>query len=383
MFAWVFSFDFKTKWRHFKQNRTLLIILLLFAISLLGMTYTSNSSEGWRDVEVKLSLFLIPIAIGACKPLKQDQINTIVKAFAYTVALAVAVLIVIASVRFSRDGNTMHFFYGNFASFKRIPTHYFALYVNFSLFIMARQLIDRIRKNKKSLTIVFHAILLLVLIASLYLCSVRIQFIAFVIGSALFMFWHFGKKLKAYQLMLYLFGGLLLISSIAWVIPESRRRITETLDEYSAYRGREEQKQMNHRVFLWKYGWEVVKENFWIGTGTGSANDELYEYLKHEEAKFWDGKGTYTLAKKKYNLHNEFLQHFATYGIVGLAILMLVFILALNALPNKLEFVGAVFLLLTFISFNTESMLERQAGNLFFAFFYAILFINKGASTSS
>ena len=125
--------------------------------------------------------------------------------------------------------------------------------------------------------------------------------------------------------------------------------------------------------YLWKYGIKVIKENFWLGTGTGAANDALYEYLRKEKAQFWDGEGTYTLARKKYNLHNEFLQHFVSFGLLGLLVLCLTFILGFRNLSVDYPFIALTFLLLSLISFNTESMLERQAGNLFFAFFFALL----------
>lgn len=339
------------------------------------MGYSSNSIEGWKDVEVKISLLLIPLALGTCKPISSKQIKIILKVFAYTISLALVILTIIAFVKYSRDGDSSHFFYNHFATFDRVPIHYFALYVNLAFFIVFKMMVNGLQ-NKSGRFIILHIALLILLMTALFLCSVRIQFIAFVISFIVFLIWHFRKILRPHQLILAGLGFILLLFSVAWIIPESRRRIVETMDEYSAYKGREELKQMNHRVFLWKYGWKVIQKNFWVGTGSGSANDELHEYLKEEKAKFWNGYGTYTLGEKQYNLHNAFLQHFATYGIIGFLLLLGIYLFSLFNLPPNLPYIGAVFLLLTFISFNTESMLERQAGNLFFALFYGLLFVN-------
>ena len=75
-------------------------------------------------------------------------------------------------------------------------------------------------------------------------------------------------------------GFLALISAIVFITPSSRKRIIETYQEWSVFKGTNKQKQTNHRVFIWADGWQVIKEHFWLGTGTGASNDYLYERIK-------------------------------------------------------------------------------------------------------
>lgn len=379
MLAWIFSFDYPSKWRNLKKNPYWLFIFLFFCLSLLGMIYTSNSYEGWKDVTVKMSLLLLPLPLASSPALSAQKLKLILKTFVLSISIAIVVLLVMAWSRYSIDGSTRHFFYGNFASLRRVPAHYFSLYINLAFFITLFYFFKDFSKLKFSGRLAYIALLILQL-SALYLCSVRIQFLALLIGLIVFFIRFFRKKLKPLQIALSLIGIFSVLIITALLIPESKRRIIETMDEYSAFRGREELKQMNHRVFLWKYGTEVIKENVWIGTGTGSANDHLHEYLKEEKAQFWDGKGIYLLGEKKYNFHNEFLQNFATHGILGLLLISLILFRPLFQNDSEFGMLCISFLILCIISFMTESMLERQAGNLFFAFFYSVLVINRNAS---
>lgn len=376
MATWIFSFDFKNKISYLKKNLLFKIMFGLFLMSLFGMIYSPSPDEGWKDVTVKISLFFFPLALGSYPPISKEKIIILLKTFAFAMGLAVLYLILNASIKYFNDGDYRHFFYGSFGTLKRVPIHYFALYCNFALFISLDLFFNKINRTKKRL-LLLYGILILLLTTALFLCSIRIQFIAFVLVLILFYIRQFRGKMAAYKIALSILGSLLLISIVAMIIPESKRRITETLDEYSAYRGREELKQMNHRVFLWKYGSKVIGENFWLGTGTGDANNALYEYLKTEKAKFWNGTGVYTLSKKKYNFHNAFLQHFAANGVLAFLLLIALVLLPFFGKSHEFSMVQTLFLLLIAISFMTESMLERQAGTLFFAFFYSLIVINQ------
>jgi O-antigen ligase len=169
-------------------------------------------------------------------------------------------------------------------------------------------------------------------------------------------------------------SSIVLIAA-AFLFPSSRTRIIETIDEVRSINTMVNNKQTNHRVYLWRYGAEVIQENFWLGTGTGAADDALNEKLENCEAPFWNGQRTYTLSEKNYNYHNAFIQHFAAHGIVGFLLFSLMFIGPFIYFRGRLEPLAAAFLVLSLISFLTESMLERQAGVLFFSFFYSLFFV--------
>jgi len=75
--------------------------------------------------------------------------------------------------------------------------------------------------------------------------------------------------------------------------------------------------------------------------------------------------------KQRLNVHNQFLETFVGQGILGDIILLLLLIYPFIQSLKKQNYLFALFLLLIGINFLFESMLNRQAGVLFFAFFYS------------
>ncbi len=377
MFAWVFSFNFTEKWERLKKNYLLIFLLLLFALFILGMLQTENTAKGWKVVTVKISMILLPLVLGTSDLLEQkDKVKLLLKTFAYCTLAASVFLLLRAGWLYLQNGITDYFFYHNLVVFEMVPVHYFAMYSSFTFFILLDDLL--ISWNKRSPSFRFFSVLgLAILLGMQFLYSVRIQLLAFLAISSVFLMWQLHKRLGLSGALISLISFLLLFSAVVYTIPGSRKRIIETFEEWQYFRGIDNGKQTNHRVYLWKYGFEVIGENFWTGTGTGDADDILYEKTKHSEAKFWvTHHQYYTLAAKKYNYHNAFLQHFAALGFAGFTLLLLIFLLPAIYLIKNFQFIPFCFLLLTFISFLTESMLERQAGNLFFAFMYGLIFVS-------
>ncbi len=259
--------------------------------------------------------------------------------------------------------------------YEYLPNHYISLYASFSLFILVYAFL------KKTISLKLLLLGGIPLLALLALLSVRIQLIALPIAAlSFFVFYRGDKKLKK-QLALIASFTIVCIITLAVLIPSTRTRIVETVDEIKSMNGMVNSKQTNHRVFLWKYGAQVISENFWFGTGTGAADAELNKKLKTCTAEFWNGHEVYHLDDGSYNYHNTYLQHFATLGIFGLVSLLALFVLPLLIFKKNLGALEAAFLTLTAIAFSTESMLERQSGVLFFGFIYSLLFVSKANST--
>jgi O-antigen ligase len=88
--------------------------------------------------------------------------------------------------------------------------------------------------------------------------------------------------------------------------------------------------------------------------------------------------------KKGYNYHGQFLQTLSAVGLLGF--LFLFFSLLIPAynlgLKNK-NYLLLAFMFMVFVSFITESMLERQAGVIVYAFFISFLVFIKPNDTPS
>ena len=113
---------------------------------------------------------------------------------------------------------------------------------------------------------------------------------------------------------------------------------------------------------------DLIKNNFWTGVGIGDGPSELLKYYKKNG--FMHG------VERKFNSHNQFLTTFIYLGIFGF--LLLVFIISFlfyKYIKNGNIYLLS-FLIITFCFFMTESVLEREKGIVFFAYF-SLLFTCK------
>jgi O-antigen ligase len=122
------------------------------------------------------------------------------------------------------------------------------------------------------------------------------------------------------------------------------------------------------RVLIWQAATEIIKDNFIFGVGTGDVKDVLLEKYKE--------KGMTGALSERLNAHNQFLQTFIALGLPGIILLLSSFIFPFILAFRKKNFIYIVFLVIVFINFLTESMLETIAGVLFYAFFNSLLMVN-------
>jgi O-antigen ligase len=246
------------------------------------------------------------------------------------------------------------------------------------------------------------------------------QIIIIVILAIVYFLVTYYNRNKLIYAVLYI-GFLSVILSVAVSVPSSLNyRYKETIRNIKSINLKNE--NVDARYVIWKHGINVIKDNFLIGTGIGDAKDEInkhfikyaskdianeevignkkreiqsnsiavaylqnranynkvsYQSYLHEYTKKQlkiENKKYREFVKRKYNFHNQYLQIFATLGFLG--VILILYLLANSfflTIQNKQLFLS-VFVFIIAASFFTESMLERQAGVSFFAFFYSMLF---------
>ncbi len=370
----VFFFFFNVSyWAALRSAPYFWPLILYYALVLIGLTYSDHIDEGAKDAQVQIALVSWPIGIAALQAVNRNMLWRLCMYFVRALAVSSILLLYLALQRYL-DGATTHtFFYKNLSVWHLVPQHYLSMYLSFGmLFLLYRWFFLKVDKRIHIVEIVIY---LALFITMQILLSVRIQWIALpfalipLIASAL------KSGLIGKQSLRI--GGIVLVLSIMGIalLPGTQRRVLETYHEIRSIKRVVDQKQTNHRVYLWSAGWDVFLEHPLIGAGTGSSNAFMNSKLEDVDAKFWDGKSVYYLRDKEYNVHNVFLQAAMTYGLIGLVLILLILFKPLRAALKNGEAFTASFLILTIISFTTESMLERQAGVLWFAVFYTLLVV--------
>lgn len=122
------------------------------------------------------------------------------------------------------------------------------------------------------------------------------------------------------------------------------------------------------RVELWRNSFGIIKDNFIIGVGTGDFEKVFADNLCKSNSQ---------LCNSGYKSHNQYLNVFVTFGILGLIIFLFWIIYPpIIAKLTKNYFYNA-FAFIVLISMLTEDTLDNIAGRMFYIFFASVMLFNS------
>ena len=288
-------------------------------------------------------------------------------------------------------------------------TAYQATFTSFSIFILVY-----IYLNKEYSHNWIFSCLIALQFLFLFLLSSRMQILCLSVVTPIFLIFHYYLKQKIYLGFSYTILAFVVSYFLVSTPSVLNNRYKQTVSHISSI-GNDSQNS-DPRKFIWKKAIDIIKYNWLFGVGVGDAKDVLVSsYSKESSKPITDHAVDSTInilkansknlntqvkkltsdhtilkkeseniliqqinkyrffAKKKYNFHNQYLQTFATVGCFGLIILIYLLSHLFIVSIIKKDFIVSVFLFLIAMSFLTESMLERQAGVIFFTFFYLLL----------
>ena len=118
------------------------------------------------------------------------------------------------------------------------------------------------------------------------------------------------------------------------------------------------------RIEYWKTGWEVIKENWMFGVGTGDKKIAMEEMYERKDSKL--------LPERRLRAHNSYITFCLTFGLFGLFFFCYILFNFLKFQLKNKSLLGFLFICVTIITFIFEDSLETQMGVSFFAFFFAL-----------
>jgi O-antigen ligase len=366
--VWLITLRFGEKFKRLGRQLPALVSLAYLAWVAVGTLYSEVPDVSIKILTLKVPFGAWAILMSSSGLVGRKVIVRVMHTFVYGLAIASVFALVQFGFGLLSGGGSTDFGASQILRFYQVPSHYFGLYLNFAYGLVLAWFLKRdylLQKPWLSLLVLTLFLFMIILL------SVRMQYLVFFAVNFLVLFMAGRKPGITHAVRLVLIPLVLLLLGLA-AFPGPRNRLMDSFNELVSFREMINNKQTNPRKFLWRDGFMVVRENVLFGTGTGAADAALHDKLKDEKAVFWDGKDTFTLADTSYNYHNAYLQHWAANGLVGLALLLALFLLPL--IRRKVGVEEAIFLLACAMSFLTESMLQRQAGVLFFTLFYGVFF---------
>lgn len=343
--------------------------ILLFTVYLIGVTYSDNTGLAWAVTERKLSLILLPLMIGTSASFRKEHVGWSLFVFVWSGVVAMLVAYVVALVNGFANLQTTEWLeaitYEKLAGSIGFQPIYLSFYLVFVFYAMLALYADQRFEGqwfyrKKGRT---FPLMVLVFVAIIMLSSRMEVMVLFATGAALIAtFMSSPGQRKKYGLLLL--AAVVVAVAIIMSSNENRQRFTEMFDistDYTEnqYGGR------SIRLHKWKNALECWAQQPLFGTGTGDMQQELdHTYSENE----------FDLAlEHHFNPHNQYLETLLTVGILGFALLVFWFWgMIWKGWRNK-NWLLFAFGVIVSLSVLTESMLERQWGVVFIAFFGTLL----------
>ncbi len=121
------------------------------------------------------------------------------------------------------------------------------------------------------------------------------------------------------------------------------------------------------RLELWRNAYDLAKDNFWIGVGTGDFVEQFALNLCERNSE---------LCGTGLKSHNQYLNIFILFGVFGFVIFL--FWLFYPPIKTGLihNYIYMSFLFIVLLSMLTEDTLDNLAGRMFYIFFASIMLFN-------
>jgi len=359
--TWFFypKVSFKKVWWPF------LVFSGLYIFHLIGMTYTEHVSLGINDLTEKLSLLLFPFLFAKAKPINRNFRRYAIIAFAIGCAVSVIISFIISGVAYSESRNIGEFYMSEFSPF--FHPSYFAMYINLAIAILLT-VVTSFKFSKLQLVLLW--VLILFFSLSLVFPTSKMGFIVFTFLVGFFLLkWATQKAFFKLNTLLLLLVGLSTLAFIKFD-PVAQSRVNSAIEFVDGEKKAEETNQIESnaaRIFAWKATLsEIGKHPF--GVGTGDVNVVLENHFREN--------GLEELAEKGLNPHNQYLQSALALGIPALLWFLYSLLYPFGKIFRSKDWLYAFFLCMMALNLLVESMLEKQSGIIFFAFFNALFFFS-------
>lgn len=365
------------RFRQALRNPLVLSFLLLYSLAALSLLWSADLGRGGFILEKKAALCALPLLLAMDGQLNRQLIREAMASLVAACVLSLWIALGHAAWLYSGSGDTSVFFYHKLGwIFDELNAVYYSLYVFMSIVFFDHLIRERAFPWLSSGRL--RAVVWIALGLGIILLSSRLFIaLALVYGlAALAGKWRSSGKWA-------LAGLLAAFGLMAFVL--NRGRFQDLLDSrfevlrQETFRWDTSFNGITLRLLLLKFGWLALQENHAAvqGLGVGDVRQAMNDYvlrhnLYHGNPELGD------TGYLDYSLHNQYMETWLQAGLPALAAWL--WLLAYSWRQGMkagwrfplLWLVAAVAALALF-----ESVLERQRGVVFIAFFLSTLYSNR------
>ena len=362
----------------------LILPILFYLFHSFGVAQSTNLERGLFDMQMKLSLLLLPLLY----PYRRESYQLNWRNFLWTfVAGCVASSLYYFGYALYRSYSLINglwvfnpipeygwnnYFLSSEFSYMIHPS-YLALYLLVALLIIGVGL-SRWRKRGAGVKIAV-TLVAVILVSALILLQSRAGILGFVLLALvwlLYLVFARRKYVVGVAVLVALFGLTYFVFTKFDRLANTAKSLETTAEDGIKNQCKEDGTTV--RFWIWKSALSVVKEHPVWGVGTGDVRDEMQKQFEH--------LGMVNSAKDRLNAHNQYLETWLGVGVFGLLALLAMLFVPFWVGIRMRDWLLVGFICLCSVSFLFESMLNSIAGVGFFAIFYTILVSRSGLEAS-
>jgi O-antigen ligase len=362
---WMAEGQFRRKYLQIISSRRSQLIAsfaLLFLLYLLSLLYTGNQRQGYSELQIGLSMLVFPVIFATLdmKAFPGEKTNHVFVAFVAGCLAASLILIISAVVRYHGSSNLNEFIYTKIAAGGH-PS-YISMYFSLSFALIALYLFEAWKSSSSLKKTLLFLLLTWLSFMILLLCSKAGIITHLVVFLVMILFLFQKGKSPVPGIIL----GMLAVSftiSAFYLFPPTMSRFGKAIGTLYNFDNIESTNTEStaERLLIWDSALEAGFQHPVMGYGIGDVKEALGKvYQVHQMRQ---------ALKLSLNAHNQYLQTYLAVGIPGILLLLGYMIGPFFLAVKKKYIIYAVFIVVIGLNFLFESMLCRQAGVVFYAFF--------------
>ncbi len=346
---------------------------IFFLFQIVSLLYTENVSHGWKNVESKLSLLLIPMVIFDLK-FTYSKIIRLLRFYVYSLAICSVLLIANSAIHYLKEGSLL--VYHDFVSPLGFHAIFYSYYIFLALLVSAYFFQKEIVKGKEKLLLSISLVFLLSgLIAAASKNVLVVSVLLIVAGFAQQLL---KNRLSFKKLAFSILGAAILLfgASQIGVVNDRVSELTELSGMENYHRIKQGDSLMYYDIDF--FNGTSLRITFWdLVINKVVDDDKVFSGLTPGDRR-QIMNGVYQQFGlipyyENYNIHNQFIQVFAELGLFAFLLYLLLHIQLIRTALRHKNYLLLFFIIGLIIFQLTESLIERNHGIVFFCFFLSLL----------
>jgi O-antigen ligase len=366
----------QTDWRRpLRMQRPLLLIVSLYAVTMLATLYSSDHVQAWKDWEKQLALLLFPLIFSVTRLDLKKVALPLLTGFACSCLVTCLYLYVEAWLALRYNGLGLRSLFSaqvmshKFTEPIQLHATYFSMYIALSLVTFVYRLIRSRRTGSRWIHSLMYSLASLGLLAALLQLASRAVWAALLILLVTIPFFLLGARSARKFIFISLplvFCFLLAMTGIGGL---RDRFVADLKDDLSA--SAETAGVIEPRIVRWGAALQLIKASPWIGHGTGAEVSILKE-------KYYE-QHLYSSYLNELNAHNEYLSLLLKTGVAGLLVFLWLLGTGFSTAIRVRDPFFYAFLTIVFCVCFSENIMDTNKGIFFFSFFFSLFFITSAA----